>query len=80
MTSALSLTGAAYYTDAHESNNDSWMFVLSADYAFSKRTDAYLNVGYVTNKGASNLGLNGAGTAIAGANQTGAIAGIRHRF
>ena len=80
VTPALSLTGAAYYTDVHESNNDSWMFVLSADYAFSKRTDAYLNVGYVTNKGASNLGLNGAGTAVAGANQTGAIAGIRHRF
>jgi predicted porin len=56
------------------------MFVLSADYAFSKRTDAYLNVGYVTNKGASTLGLNGAGTAVAGANQTGAVAGIRHRF
>jgi len=80
VTPALSLTGAAYYTDVHQSNNDSWMFVVSADYTFSKRTDVYLNVGYVTNKGASSLGLNGAGTAVAGTNQTGAIAGIRHRF
>lgn len=80
VTPALSLTGAAYYTDTHNSNNDPWMFVLSADYSFSKRTDAYLNLGYVRNKGTSALGLNGSGTAVAGANQTGAIVGIRHRF
>ncbi|MGO4280598.1 Outer membrane protein (porin) [Cupriavidus sp. OV038] len=80
VTPALSLTGAAYYTDANDSGNDPWMFVLSADYSFSKRTDAYLNVGYVRNKGTSNLGLSGVGTAVAGQNQTGAVVGVRHRF
>ncbi|TXI89307.1 MAG: porin [Cupriavidus sp.] len=79
-TPALSLTGAAYYTDTHNSGADPWMFVLSADYAFSKRTDAYLNVGYTRNKDGSNLGLSGAGTAVAGANQTGVLLGVRHRF
>ncbi|RLK31537.1 porin [Cupriavidus plantarum] len=79
-TPALSLTGAAYYTDTHNSGADPWMFVLSADYAFSKRTDAYLNVGYTKNKDGSNLGLSGAGTAVAGANQTGVLIGLRHRF
>ena len=80
VTPALSVTGAAYYQNTNNSNNDPWMFVLSADYSFSKRTDAYLNLGYVRNKDKSALGLNGSGTAVAGANQTGAIVGIRHRF
>ncbi|MGT2490248.1 hypothetical protein ACU4GD_06125 [Cupriavidus basilensis] len=52
----------------------------SADYSLSKRTDAYLNVGYVKNKSGSTLGLNGSGTALPGANQTGATVGMRHRF
>ncbi|SDD91993.1 Outer membrane protein (porin) [Cupriavidus sp. YR651] len=80
VTPALSLTGAAYYTDTHNSDADPWMFVLSADYSFSKRTDAYLNLGYVRNKGNSNLGLSGTGTAVAGENQAGAVIGVRHRF
>lgn len=81
VTPALSLTGAAYYTDTHNSGNDPWMFVLSADYAFSKRTDAYLNIGYVKNKGTSTLALTSTNPIYpAGANQTGAVVGIRHRF
>lgn len=81
VTPALSLTGAAYYTDTHDSGNDPWMFVLSADYSFSKRTDAYLNIGYVKNKGTSTLALSSANPVYPnGANQTGAVVGIRHRF
>ncbi|MCY1244928.1 Outer membrane porin protein 32 precursor [compost metagenome] len=56
------------------------MFVLSADYSLSKRTDVYLNVGYSKNKSGSALGLNGVGTVVAGENQTGATVGLRHRF
>ncbi|PLP99675.1 porin [Cupriavidus pauculus] len=81
VTPALSLTGAAYYTDTHNSKNDPWMFVLSADYSFSKRTDAYLNIGYVKNKGTSTLALSSTNPIFPnGSNQTGAIVGIRHRF
>ncbi|WP_454733422.1 MULTISPECIES: porin [Cupriavidus] len=79
-TPAFQLTGAAYYTDTKNSGGDPWMFVLSGDYSLSKRTDAYLNIGYVKNKDGSSLGLNGAGTALVGANQTGATIGVRHRF
>ncbi|MHA7683873.1 porin [Cupriavidus sp. PET2-C1] len=79
-TPAFQLTGAAYYTDMKNSGADSWMYVLSGDYSLSKRTDAYVNIGYVKNKSGSTLGLNGAGTALPGANQTGATVGVRHRF
>ncbi|MEM5430409.1 porin [Cupriavidus oxalaticus] len=86
-TGALSLTGAAYYTDTRQSNADPLMLVASADYAFSKRTDAYLTLGYVRNKGGSQLGVNGFNAASGsptsvwpGSNQTGAVLGIRHRF
>ncbi|CAG9168475.1 porin [Cupriavidus respiraculi] len=79
-TPAFQLTGAAYYDDNKNNDRDPWMFVLSADYALSKRTDAYLNVGYAKNKNGSTLGLNGSGTAMPGENQTGATIGVRHRF
>ncbi|MEN7528368.1 porin [Cupriavidus sp. 2SB] len=80
VTPALSLTGAAYYQDTNNSDNDPWMFVLSADYAFSKRTDAYLNIGYTKNKGNAALSMSSSIPVQAGSNQTGAVVGIRHRF
>ncbi|WP_224078825.1 porin [Cupriavidus laharis] len=79
-TPAFLLTGAAYYTDTHNSDADPWMLVLSADYSLSKRTDVYLNVGFAKNKSGSSLGLNGVGTVVPGENQTGATVGLRHRF
>jgi len=81
VTPAFSVTGAAYYTDARTDNKDSLMFVVNADYALSKRTDAYLLVGYVKNHGNANFGLTGTTNApVAGQNQTGAMVGVRHRF
>jgi predicted porin len=58
-TPAFTLTGAAYYTDARTDSKDSRMFVLNADYALSKRTDAYLLLGYVNNKGNAIFGVTG---------------------
>ncbi|CAG2133735.1 porin [Cupriavidus plantarum] len=80
VTPALSLTGAAYYQDFRKTGADPWLFILSADYAFSKRTDAYLTVAYTRNKDGSDLGTGGFGTTLAGKNQTGVLAGIRHKF
>ncbi len=87
LTSGLSLTGVAYYTDVRGSGADPLMFVASTDYAFSKRTDVYFNVGYVRNKGGSQLGLNGFNASSGapvnvapGANQTGVVLGMRHKF
>ncbi len=85
VTPALSLTGAAYYQDFRGQKGDPWSFVASADYAFSKRTDAYLSMGYVVNKNTSNLGLDGFGKVNIKSdgkadNQFGAVVGLRHKF
>ncbi|WP_137926776.1 porin [Cupriavidus sp. 2SB] len=84
---SVSLMGAAYYTDTRNSNADPIMLVASADYAFSKRTDVYFNIGYAINRDGSQLGMNGfngpAGSpanVVAGDDQIGMVMGVRHRF
>lgn len=90
LTPALSLTGSAYYQDFRNTGADRWLFVVSTDYAFSKRTDAYLNLAYSKNKDGSTLGVSSGGPgAIAGSafgttsgssNQFRAVVGVRHKF
>ncbi|AKZ28655.1 porin [Ralstonia pseudosolanacearum] len=80
LTPAFTLNGAAYYTNARTDSNSSWMFVLNGNYALSKRTDAYVLVGYVTNKGNATFGVTGTANTLPGQNQTGAMIGMRHRF
>ncbi|MDW3686057.1 porin [Cupriavidus sp. CV2] len=95
VTPAISLTGAAYYTDVRNSSADPYSFVLSGTYAFSKRTDVYTIVGYAKNRDSSAMGLSGFGPSLnanastlvatteqvgAGQSQFGAIVGVRHRF
>lgn len=78
---SLLLSGAYYHTARKDSEQDPSSIVLSASYAFSRRTDVYLTLAHARNRSGSNLGLNGFGSSIAaGENQTGAIAGVRHRF
>ncbi|RZT42521.1 porin [Cupriavidus agavae] len=78
---ALSLTAASYYFNDKRTGRDPWSLIGSANYVLSKRTDAFLNVGYARNKDGSNLGLNGFGTSITpGNNQTGVMLGLRHKF
>ncbi|CAG9183396.1 porin [Cupriavidus pinatubonensis] len=83
-TPALGLSVAAYYQDFKNTGSDPWLFAANADYAFSKRTRAYLSVGYTKNKGNSNLGFFDAGKSFGntnpGQNQTGAVIGLRHSF
>ncbi|KWR91618.1 porin [Cupriavidus sp. IDO] len=85
ITPAFSLTGAAYYQDFRGNKSDPWLFVATADYALSKRTDAYLSMAYAKNKNTSNLGVDGFGKTNVDANgnadsQFGAVVGIRHKF
>lgn len=87
ITPAFAMTGAAYYQDVRGSGADPWTFVLSADYAFSKRTDAYWNLSYAMNREGSSMGVaatgiggSGYGTAAIGANQFGTTIGLRHKF
>lgn len=78
--SSWTLTGVAYYQDFRDTGADPWMFIMSADYAFSKRTDVFLNVAYTRNKDGSNLKASGFGSVNPGENQTAAVLGIRHKF
>ncbi len=86
-TGPVTLTGAVYYTDDRHSGADPILFVASADYAFSKRTDAYFNAGFTRNKDGSQLGLAGYNSrtgeptsVVPGKNQFGAVIGLRHKF
>ncbi|EYS97651.1 membrane protein [Cupriavidus sp. SK-4] len=84
VTQPLQISAAVYYQDFADTKADPWMFAVNADYSFSKRTDAYISVGYTKNRNGSNLGLGGGGygfgTVQAGANQFGTAIGLRHRF
>jgi len=93
VTPALALTGAAYYQNLRGGNaGNPWQFVATADYALSKRTDLYTSVSYALNSGKSTLGVNGFNDQLGstaspsnegvqpGANQFGAVVGIRHKF
>ncbi len=74
-------SSTAMYQNFYGTSRDPWSFQVDADYFLSKRTDVYINVAYVLNRGGSNLGLNGFGTnVVPGQNQFGTQAGIRHRF
>ena len=59
------------------SNGKANFYVAVADYAFSKRTDAYFGVDRTSLSGGSALVLD---TASRAHSRTGITAGIRHRF
>lgn len=77
----LAFSSTAMYQNFYGTSRDPWSFQVDADYFLSKRTDLYLNLAYALNRNGSNLGLNGFGTdVVAGKNQFGLMAGIRHKF
>ncbi|ABF11106.1 Outer membrane protein (porin) (plasmid) [Cupriavidus metallidurans CH34] len=80
ITPALRLNLGVYYTDRRDSPSDSASYVLQTQYAFSKRTDLYVNASYMNNKGKSNLGVVTSTTVAPGVSQTGIVAGVRHIF
>ncbi|WP_265922718.1 porin [Cupriavidus nantongensis] len=80
LTPAFSLSGAAYYQDFRKTDADPWQFVVTADYALSKRTDVYTSLSYALNDNGSLLGVNGFNTVQAGKDQFGAVVGLRHKF
>lgn len=84
LTQALTLSGAAYFQDFNNPGNNPWIFSLNADYALSKRSRPYNSLGYVKNKGTSNLGFYDSGKSFGntnpGQNQLGVVVGMRHIF
>jgi len=67
------LTGVPGFTTTAGSSSKADFFAAVADYAFSKRTDAYLEVDYTKTSGAVAF----ANTA---SKRAGAMVGVRHRF
>lgn len=56
-------------------------FTMALDYAFSKRTDAYIEVDNTRLKGNVSLTSSAAGVGVNGAkSRTGFTVGLRHRF
>lgn len=81
VTDPLQLSASLYHTEVKNSNQNPSSIITMVKYSLSKRTDLYLINSYVWNKNGSNLGVNGFGTDIvAGQNQFGTMAGIRHTF
>ena len=80
LTPAFSLTGGAFYTNNRANDQDPWLFIALADYALSKRTDIYFTAAYALNRNGSALAVGSGNTVQPGANQTGVLLGMRHKF
>jgi predicted porin len=80
----LKLTAAYYYVqDKTPGNSNTWMGVLSSQYALSKRTSLYATVGYAqATRGADGVftPVGTTDTTAFGSNQTGVTIGMFHRF
>lgn len=73
-------SGFYYLKDRNNSANHSSEFAVGAEYSLSKRTKAYAQVGYVSNKGTMNQTIV-YGTPVApGVSTTAAMIGLRHNF
>lgn len=80
---AFRLDGAVYYTKLKDLGERATYYMARGTYSFSKRTAVYAAVAHVNNGGNLNFAVSGGspGSApAAGQNQTGVMAGLRHRF
>jgi len=80
VTTAFVLDAQAARLDFRRSVNDTDMFLLRANYNFSRRTVAYAGAGKVRNRGSAAVALSAGATVVAGSTQDGFTAGIRHSF
>lgn len=91
LTPAVTLIGAVYYENIKagvkpvDTQSDPMMFVLSARYAFSKRTFGYATAAHVKAKNGGLAGLTRDNTEDGGTTgfsdrQTGLVLGVQHRF
>ncbi|WP_207633821.1 porin [Paraburkholderia hospita] len=77
----LSVTSGYYHLrDRNNSANHSCEYSVGASYFLSKRTTAYLQVGYVDNKGAMSQWIAYGAPVAPGVSTTAAMIGVRHSF
>ena len=87
LTPAITLEGM-YYTYGYKdlNNGTSNLLALRGAYAFSKRTAAYITLGYMRNDASNNFSAtidsltDATLRPVAGQNQTGVMVGLRHTF
>ena len=80
VTPAIVIDAQVARLDFDNSPNDTNMYLLRANYNFSKRTAVYAGLGKVTNGGTAAVSLASGGTVVAGGSQNGITTGIRHSF
>ena len=80
ITEKFGVTGWAFQTKLRRSEDKSMTLGASLFYDFSKRSQGYLNVGYVTNDGASRQGVTSGTPSTPGGTQNGIALGIAHTF
>jgi predicted porin len=80
--SGVGLNAGVYHTDSHTpAIGHPTLFIASTTYALSKRTVAYMNLGYARNSGQSSQTVYEYDpTPLAGASQFGAMVGMYHLF
>jgi len=77
------LDAEAYKLDFKDSANGAKLLALRATYNLSRRTAVYVTAGHIKNDGALALSASGGApgsSPVAGASQSGVLAGIRHAF
>jgi predicted porin len=77
------LDAAVFRLDFKNSANQATLFAVRGTYQLSKRTAAYATLGHVSNDGTLAVSVSGGGPGVApkpGANQSGAMLGVRHIF
>lgn len=79
----ITVDGAVFRQDVHDSSDGATLAAIRGFYHFSKRTAAYLTVGHIDNHGATNLSVSSGQTGsnpLAGQSQNGVMLGMRHFF
>lgn len=74
------VVGAVYRRDTRESKEDATLYVVGANYKFSRRTEIYADYGHVSNGATGSFGVSAGSTTVLGGTQAHTQVGVRHRF
>lgn len=83
LTSAVTIEGQAYRLSYRGVSDEATLYALRAQYAFSRRTSAYVTAGSIDNDGALDLSVSGGAPGsnpVVGGSQHGLTIGLRHAF
>jgi predicted porin len=79
-TPQVEVVGGVYRRDTRDSARDATLYVVGANYKFSKRTELYADYGHVSNGATGDFGVSAGSVTVVGGSQSHTQLGIRHRF